>query len=35
MITSRIVPANGINFRLTEAGEGPLVRLLHGFPELG
>ncbi|MBU1193428.1 MAG: alpha/beta hydrolase [Proteobacteria bacterium] len=26
---------NGINMHITQAGEGPLVILLHGFPELG
>lgn len=26
---------NGIRMRVTEAGEGPLVLLCHGFPELG
>jgi pimeloyl-ACP methyl ester carboxylesterase len=34
MITHRNVEANGINVHLAEAGEGPLVVLLHGFPEL-
>lgn len=34
MITHRTVTANGINIHLAEAGEGPLVLLLHGFPEL-
>jgi epoxide hydrolase A/B len=34
MITHRTVEANGINIHLAEAGEGPLVLLLHGFPEL-
>src|SRR5215469_11284229 len=34
MITHRTVRANGINIHLAEAGEGPLVLLLHGFPEL-
>jgi pimeloyl-ACP methyl ester carboxylesterase len=27
------VEANGIRFRFLEAGEGPLVLLLHGFPD--
>ncbi|MGL6160197.1 alpha/beta fold hydrolase [Microbulbifer sp.] len=27
------VPANGINLNVAEAGEGPPVFLLHGFPE--
>src|SRR5207249_5498887 len=30
----RTVQTNGINMHLAEAGEGPLVLLLHGFPEL-
>ncbi len=29
----REVTANGLRFHLVEAGEGPLVLLLHGFPE--
>ena len=29
------VETNGIRMHLLEAGEGPLVVLLHGFPELG
>ncbi|MDE9366973.1 alpha/beta hydrolase [Luteipulveratus sp. YIM 133132] len=29
----RLVAANGARFHLVEAGEGPLVVLLHGFPE--
>src|SRR5215471_4238317 len=29
-----IVNANGIQMHLVEAGEGPLVILCHGFPEL-
>ena len=33
--TSRFVETNGIRMHLTEAGTGPLVVLLHGFPELG
>ena len=33
MITHRNVEANGITIHLAEAGEGPLVVLLHGFPE--
>lgn len=32
MIT-RFVTANGLRLRLIEAGEGPLVLLVHGFPE--
>ncbi|MDO1560224.1 alpha/beta hydrolase [Brevundimonas sp. 2R-24] len=30
----RAVEANGLTFSVLEAGEGPLVLLLHGFPEL-
>jgi pimeloyl-ACP methyl ester carboxylesterase len=33
-ITHRTVKTNGINMHLAEAGEGPLVLLVHGFPEL-
>ena len=33
MIRHREVTANGIRFRLAEAGSGPLVILCHGFPE--
>jgi len=29
----RVVPANGIRIHLVEQGEGPLVLLVHGFPE--
>ena len=29
----RSVSANGTRFHVAEAGEGPLVLLLHGFPE--
>src|SRR5574338_866403 len=32
-ITHRMVPTNGINLHIAEAGEGPLVLLLHGWPE--
>lgn len=32
-ITQRTVQTNGITMRIAEAGEGPLVLLLHGFPE--
>jgi pimeloyl-ACP methyl ester carboxylesterase len=31
--THRTVPANGITLHLVEAGAGPLVLLLHGFPQ--
>jgi pimeloyl-ACP methyl ester carboxylesterase len=33
-ITHRTIKTNGINMHLAEAGEGPLVLLVHGFPEL-
>ena len=29
----RSVSANGTRFHVAEAGDGPLVLLLHGFPE--
>lgn len=32
-IKHRSVPVNGITLNIAEAGEGPLVVLLHGFPE--
>jgi hypothetical protein len=32
-ITHREVETNGIKMHVAEAGEGPLVVLLHGFPE--
>lgn len=32
-ITHRFVEANGIRMHFAEQGEGPLVVLLHGFPE--
>jgi pimeloyl-ACP methyl ester carboxylesterase len=31
--THRDVTANGTRFHLASVGEGPLVLLLHGFPE--
>lgn len=31
--THRLVPANGAQFHIAEAGDGPLVVLLHGFPQ--
>ena len=34
LITHRSVHANGIDIHLAEAGSGPAVLLLHGFPEL-
>ena len=30
----RSVSANGTRFHVAESGDGPLVLLLHGFPEL-
>lgn len=33
-LTHRTVGANGIHLHLVEQGEGPLVVLCHGFPEL-
>jgi len=33
-ITHRTVKANGISIHIAEAGDGPLVLMLHGFPEL-
>jgi pimeloyl-ACP methyl ester carboxylesterase len=33
-IIHRTIETNGINMHIAEAGEGPLVLLLHGFPEL-
>jgi pimeloyl-ACP methyl ester carboxylesterase len=32
-LTHRFIDTNGIRMHLTEQGEGPLVLLLHGFPE--
>jgi epoxide hydrolase A/B len=32
-ITHRTVETNGINVHLAEQGEGPVVLMLHGFPE--
>jgi pimeloyl-ACP methyl ester carboxylesterase len=32
-ITHRTIQTNGINLHIAEAGEGPLVLLLHGWPE--
>jgi pimeloyl-ACP methyl ester carboxylesterase len=31
--TQRIVECNGIHINIAEQGEGPLVLLVHGFPE--
>lgn len=33
-IRHRMIPANGIEMHVAEAGEGPLVLLCHGWPEL-
>jgi pimeloyl-ACP methyl ester carboxylesterase len=33
-IRHRVIPANGIEIHLAEAGEGPLVLMCHGWPEL-
>jgi pimeloyl-ACP methyl ester carboxylesterase len=33
-IRHRVIPANGIEMHVAEAGEGPLVLLCHGWPEL-
>ena len=33
-ISHRTIETNGINMHIAEAGEGPLVLMLHGFPEL-
>jgi pimeloyl-ACP methyl ester carboxylesterase len=32
-ITHRTLPVNGFDMHIAEMGEGPLVLLLHGFPE--
>src|SRR5215831_14171022 len=32
-VAHRVVEANGIHVHLAEQGEGPLIVLLHGFPE--
>jgi len=32
-ITHRMVKTNGINMHIAEAGEGPLVLMVHGWPE--
>ncbi len=34
-IEARTVEANGFRIHVLEAGEGPMVLLCHGFPELG
>jgi len=33
-MNSRDLTCNGIGLRITEQGDGPLVLLLHGWPEL-
>jgi len=33
LVTHRHVRLNGINMHIVEQGEGPLVLLLHGWPE--
>jgi pimeloyl-ACP methyl ester carboxylesterase len=33
-IRHRMIPANGIEMHVADAGEGPLVLLCHGWPEL-
>ncbi|ONK63408.1 uncharacterized protein A4U43_C07F14830 [Asparagus officinalis] len=33
-ITHRRVAVNGVNLHVAEKGEGPVVLLIHGFPEL-
>ncbi|WAU82875.1 alpha/beta hydrolase [Streptomyces sp. Qhu-G9] len=33
MVEHRMIDANGIRLHIAEEGEGPLVVLLHGFPE--
>ncbi|KAG6487974.1 epoxide hydrolase A-like [Zingiber officinale] len=33
-ISHRTLPVNGINMHIAEKGEGPVVILIHGFPEL-
>jgi hypothetical protein len=32
--THRFIETNGIRMHVAEQGEGPLVLLCHGFPEL-
>ena len=34
MSSSRTIPVNGIDMFLLEQGQGPLVVLCHGWPEL-
>lgn len=33
-LTQQYITVNGIKYHYAEAGKGPLVILLHGFPEL-
>jgi pimeloyl-ACP methyl ester carboxylesterase len=33
-IRHRVIPANGIELHVAEAGDGPLVLMCHGWPEL-
>jgi pimeloyl-ACP methyl ester carboxylesterase len=33
-ISHRMITTNGISMHIAELGEGPLVVLCHGFPEL-
>jgi pimeloyl-ACP methyl ester carboxylesterase len=33
-LTHRFIETNGIQMHLAEQGEGPVVLLCHGFPEL-
>jgi pimeloyl-ACP methyl ester carboxylesterase len=32
-VTERTLQANGLAFNVAEAGDGPPVLLLHGFPD--
>ena len=32
-VTHRMIDAGGLQMHIAEAGSGPLVLLLHGFPE--
>jgi pimeloyl-ACP methyl ester carboxylesterase len=33
-VNHRVINTNGINMHIAEQGQGPLVILCHGFPEL-
>jgi pimeloyl-ACP methyl ester carboxylesterase len=33
-VNHRFISTNGINMHVAEQGQGPLVLLCHGFPEL-